>query len=163
MGYQPIANYGIIGNMRTAALVGMNGSIDWFCTPRFDSPSVFAAILDDEKGGRFKIAPPIDGVTQQQMYWPGTNVLISRFLSSEGVAEVTDFMPVGARDGGSHHQIVRRVNAVRGTMPYIICSDPSGFRSRVRSSSQLMNCTASSVNPTRMRPYRVNAESRIQV
>ncbi len=120
MGYQPIANYGVIGNMRTAALVGMNGSIDWFCTPRFDSPSVFAAILDDEKGGRFKIAPPIDGVTQQQMYWPGTNVLISRFLSSEGVAEVTDFMPVGARDGGSHHQIVRRVNAVRGTMPFSI-------------------------------------------
>ena len=118
MGYQPIANYGIIGNMRTAALVGMNGSIDWFCSPHFDSPSVFAAILDDEKGGRFKIAPAIDGVTQQQMYWPGTNVLISRFLSSDGVAEVTDFMPVGARDGGSHHQIVRRVNAVRGTTPF---------------------------------------------
>ena len=57
MAYQPIENYGIIGNMRTAALVGMNGSIDWYCLPNFDSPSVFGAILDDQKGGRFQIAP----------------------------------------------------------------------------------------------------------
>ena len=82
MAYQPIENYGIIGNMRTAALVGINGSIDWFCAPSFDSPSVFAAILDDQKGGRFEIAPSGDGIRTKQFYWPETNVLVTRFLSS---------------------------------------------------------------------------------
>ena len=81
MPYQPIENHGIIGNMRTAALVGLNGSIDWLCFPRFDSPSVFAAILDDKKGGHFKIAPIGDEIVYKQLYWPGTNVLITRFLS----------------------------------------------------------------------------------
>jgi GH15 family glucan-1,4-alpha-glucosidase len=79
MAYQPIENYGIIGNMRTAALVGMNGSIDWFCVPSFDSPSVFAAILDDQKGGRFEIAPQEEGIRAKQFYWPETNVLVTRF------------------------------------------------------------------------------------
>ena len=65
MAYQPIENYGIIGNMHTVALVGMNGSIDWLCYPHFDSPSVFAAILDDKKGGWFKIAPTTGGVTNK--------------------------------------------------------------------------------------------------
>ena len=60
MAYQPVEHYGIIGNMRTAALVGMNGSIDWLCLPHFDSPSVFAAMLDDRQGGRFRIAPAGD-------------------------------------------------------------------------------------------------------
>ncbi len=78
--YQPIENYGIIGNMRTAALVGMDGSIDWLCLPHFDSPSVFAAILDDRKGGRFRIAPARDHLRRKQYYWPGTNILITRFL-----------------------------------------------------------------------------------
>ncbi len=62
MSYQPIENYGIIGNMRTVALVGMNGSIDWYCYPHFDSPSIFGAILDDDKGGRFQICPVGDQV-----------------------------------------------------------------------------------------------------
>ena len=62
--YQPIESYGLIGDMRTAALVGTNGSIDWLCFPHFDSPSVFAAILDDEEGGRFEMAPP-QGVSVQ--------------------------------------------------------------------------------------------------
>ena len=75
MGYQSIENYGIIGNMRTAALVGTDGSIDWFCYPRFDSPSIFAALLDDAKGGRFQIAPTMRGLRQKQFYWPDTNVL----------------------------------------------------------------------------------------
>ena len=95
MTYQPIEHYGIIGNMRTAALVGINGSIDWFCVPSFDSPSVFAAILDDQKGGRFEIAPREDGIRTKQFYWPETNVLVTRFLSPDGVGELEDFMPVG--------------------------------------------------------------------
>ena len=97
MAYQPIEDYGIIGNVHTAALVGLNGSIDWFCCPRFDSPSVFAAMLDDKKGGFFRIAPVGDRITHKQLYWPGTNVLITRFLSTDGVGEITDYMPVGER------------------------------------------------------------------
>ena len=88
MPYQPIENYGVIGNMRTAALVGMNGSIDWFCCPSFDSPSVFAAILDENKGGYFQICPESSDVSTKQLYWPETNVLLTRFLSANGVAEV---------------------------------------------------------------------------
>ena len=116
MAYQPIENYGVIGNMRTVALVGMDGSIDWFCCPNFDSPSVFAAILDGKKGGYFKIAPATTGLTQKQMYWPETNVLVTRFLSPDGVAEVMDFMPVGP--GRGHYQLIRRVNVVRGTVAF---------------------------------------------
>ena len=92
MAYQPIENYGIIGNMHAVALVGMNGSIDWFCFPHSDSPSIFARILDDEKGGYFQIAA-LDGAKPKQLYWPATNVLITRFLSPDGVGEVTDYMP----------------------------------------------------------------------
>ena len=107
MAYQPIENYGIIGNMHTVALVGMNGSIDWFCDPHFDSPSVFAAVLDDGKGGRYKISPTAAGITNKQMYWPETNVLVTRFLSPDGVGEVIDFMPVGLNEGErGYHQLI---------------------------------------------------------
>jgi len=96
MSYQPIENYGIIGNMRTVALVGMNGSIDWYCAPHFDSPSVFGAILDDNKGGQFQISPIGDQrCGYKQFYWPSTNILITRFLLPDGIAELEDFMPVG--------------------------------------------------------------------
>ncbi|HTK87273.1 MAG TPA: trehalase-like domain-containing protein [Nitrospiraceae bacterium] len=88
MAYQPIQNYGIIGNMRTAALVAMNGSIDWLCCPYFDSPSVFAAMLDDDKDSRFQIASTQDGINSKQFYWPETNALFTRFLSQDGVGEL---------------------------------------------------------------------------
>lgn len=118
MSYQPIENYGVIGDTRTVALAGMNGSIDWFCFPDFDSPSVFAKILDDEKGGYFSIAPRVNGkVTKKQLYWPETNVLVTRFLSADGVVEIIDFMPINA--GGVRDQarcIIRRVEIVRGSM-----------------------------------------------
>ena len=121
MGYQPIEDYGIIGDMHSVALVGTDGSIDWLCFPHFDSPSVFAAILDDEKGGRFKIAPAGEAgdVTCKQMYWPDTNVLVTRFLSPGGVGEITDYMPVGAAaDGHGYHRLIRRVKVVRGEMAF---------------------------------------------
>jgi GH15 family glucan-1,4-alpha-glucosidase len=92
MSYQPIENYGIIGNMRTVALVGMNGSIDWYCYSHFDSPSVFGAILDDKKGGRFQISADSDGMRRKRFYWPSTNVLVTRFLMADGIAELEDFM-----------------------------------------------------------------------
>jgi GH15 family glucan-1,4-alpha-glucosidase len=115
--YQPIENYGLIGNMRTAALVGMDGSIDWCCLPHFDSPSVFAAILDDHKGGRFRIAPAFDHARRRQFYWPGTNILVTRFLHPDGVAELDDYMPVGQADT-PEDMLIRRVRMVRGTLPF---------------------------------------------
>ena len=114
MPYQPIENYGIIGNLRTAALVGMDGSIDWLCLPQFDSPSVFGAILDDDKGGRFKIAPLVEGARHKQFYWPDTNVLVTRFLHPDGILELIDFMPVPRPGDACEHQLVRRVRVVTG-------------------------------------------------
>ncbi|NET91098.1 MAG: glycoside hydrolase family 15 protein [Kamptonema sp. SIO1D9] len=117
MAYKPIESYGIIGNMYTTALVGLDGSIDWFCFPHHDSPSVFAALLDSEKGGYFQIAPLADNVTHKQLYWPQSNVLITRFLTPEGVAEVIDFMPVNLKEGEKgYHWLVRKVTVVRSCM-----------------------------------------------
>jgi GH15 family glucan-1,4-alpha-glucosidase len=115
MSYLPISDYGIIGNMRSAALVGMNGSIDWYCSPNFDSPSVFGAILDDEKGGRFQIHPIAERVRQKQFYWPSTNILVTRFSLQDGIAEIQDYMPIGTSpDSPVYHQLHRRVRCVRG-------------------------------------------------
>src|SRR5579863_7677549 len=117
MSYQPIENYGIIGNMRTVALVGMNGSIDWHCHPHFDSPSIFGALLDDEKGGRFQIAPLEDEGVTKQLYWPSTNILVTRFLYQDGIVELEDFMPVGLpKDSPWHGHLYRRVRCVRGAV-----------------------------------------------
>ncbi len=115
MAYQPIENYAIIGNMRSAALVGLNGSIDWFCFPHFDSPSVFASILDEKKGGYFKIAP-VDRTSKcKQYYWPDTNVLITRFYNDEGIVEITDYMPVGNDIVNEFdYRIVRRLKGIHG-------------------------------------------------
>lgn len=127
MTYQPIENYSMIGDMHTVALVGINGSLDWLCIPHFDSPSVFAAILDDQKGGRFRISPIDDSVTYKQFYWPETNVLITRFLSPHGAAELTDFMPIVAAtpEGRHSHQLIRRLTAVRGTIEFFMECSPA--------------------------------------
>ena len=116
MGYQPISNYGIIGNMLSAALVGIDGSIDWCCLPRFDSPSIFAAILDDEKGGRFQIRPQ-SSFKPRQAYIPDTNVLQTSFQTDTGTAIVTDFMPCYTTSRGRRIQppeIHRQVGCVQG-------------------------------------------------
>ncbi|HEY2116400.1 MAG TPA: glycoside hydrolase family 15 protein, partial [Candidatus Angelobacter sp.] len=126
MPYQPIENYGIIGNMRTVALVGMNGSIDWCCYPHFDSPSVFGAILDDGKGGRFQICPIGDQVRHKQFYWPSTNILITRFLLPDGIAELEDFMPVGLpSDSPWYHHLYRRIRCVRGVVRISLTCRPA--------------------------------------
>jgi GH15 family glucan-1,4-alpha-glucosidase len=80
-GYLPIAEHGLIGDLHSVALVGTEGTIDWYCCPRFDSPSVFAAILDAERGGRYRLRPAVPGWTTKQLYFPDSNVLITRFLS----------------------------------------------------------------------------------
>jgi len=121
MAYLPIEDYGLIGNMHTAALVGRNGSIDWLCLPHFDSPSVFGRILDEKKGGHFRIAPAIDRGTRKQFYLPETNVLITRFLLGDGVLEVIDYMPVGVIRGDiGFRQLVRRVEVIRGSVPLLV-------------------------------------------
>ncbi len=119
MPYQPIEDYGVVGNLRTTALVGKNGSIDWFCYPHFDSPSVFGAILDQHKGGYFRISPTIQETARKQVYWPDTNVLVTRFLSTEGVGEIIDFMPLAkSKDAPPEHGLIRRVKVARGSMRF---------------------------------------------
>ncbi len=115
MSYQPIENYGVIGDLNTIALVGLNGSIDFMCFPRFDSPSVFAALVDDKKGGSYRISPEFREMKTKQLYFPDTNVLLTRFLSAEGVGELTDFMPV---DPNGEKRLIRRVTTVRGEVRY---------------------------------------------
>jgi pentatricopeptide repeat protein len=138
--YRPIENYGLIGDMHSVALVGMDGSIDWLCFPHFDSPSVFAAILDDEKGGRFGISPTSGDFTCKQLYWPDTNVLITRFFSPDGVGEVTDYMPVGAPENGhGHHQLIRRVKVVRGEMSFRMECFPAFDYAREEHETEISN------------------------
>ncbi|MCW5978388.1 MAG: glycoside hydrolase family 15 protein [Bryobacteraceae bacterium] len=125
MGYRPIQDYGIVGDMQTAALVGLNGAIDWFCFPFFDSPSVFAAILDQRRGGSFIIHPVNgDGVTHKQFYMPDSNVLVTRFLSAAGVGELTDFMPVVPLDA-PHQRCLVRILKAHGTMTFRVRCRPA--------------------------------------
>ena len=120
--YAPIGEYGVIGDLHTVALVGMDGSIDFLCLPDFDSPSVFAALVDAERGGRFQVAPILEGAVRKQLYLPDTNVLLTRFLGADGLAEVSDFMPV--EDAGQAHNLVRRAKTVRGEVRFQMRCDP---------------------------------------
>ena len=129
MGYLPIERYGVIGDLRTTALVGANGSIDSFCFPRFDSPSVFQALLDDERGGRFALTPLVEEPRRKQLYLFDSNVLLSRFLANEGVAELSDFMPLEPPTGTP--QIVRRAKTVRGEIQYRLLCAPRFDHARV--------------------------------
>jgi GH15 family glucan-1,4-alpha-glucosidase len=122
--YPQIADHGLIGDLQTAALVATDGTIDWFCCPRFDSPSVFASLLDTERGGRFRIAAAGDCVTRQ-LYFPDSANLITRFLTPDGVGEVTDFMPpIQRREPTPHHRIVRLVRVVRGELRFVFECEP---------------------------------------
>src|SRR6187549_1885715 len=117
--YLPIAEHGIMGDLHTVALAGTNGNIDWYCCPTFDSPSVFASILDKDKGGYYRISPVADGSTPKQLYFPDTNVLITRFLTADGVGEIQGFMPIEESTAEVHrHRLIRRVEGVRGEMRF---------------------------------------------
>ncbi len=122
--YLPIAEHGVIGDLHTVALVGTNGAIDWYCCPSFDSPSVFGAILDRERGGYFRLSPVNEDSTVKQLYFPDTNVLITRFLTADGVAEIQDFMPIAATGEAHRHRLVRRVVQVRGEMGFRVEVEP---------------------------------------
>lgn len=120
--YLPIADYGIIGNLHTVALVSLHGSIDFMCFTRFDSPTVFAALLDHNKGGCFSIKPHLDAMNYKQLYLPDTNILLTRFLSEKGVAEITDFMPVKEKE--KNCVLVRSVTTTRGEIQFRMYCQP---------------------------------------
>ncbi len=144
MAYQPIENYGVIGDMHTVALVATDGAIDWLCIPHFDSPSVFAAILDDQKGGSFRIAPVDGDVTSKQSYWPDTNVLVTRFFTRESGAELVDFMPVSAPSPGTpkRRRLIRRVTALRGETTFRMDCRPAFNFARDAHEARLVDCGA---------------------
>ena len=122
--YPNIADHGLIGDLQTAALVTTDGVLDWFCCPRFDSPSVFASLLDAERGGFYRIAPDRDDYVARQLYLPDTAVLITRFMTPNGVGEVHDFMPVVEGPATGRHRLVRNIRVVRGVMRFAIEIEP---------------------------------------
>lgn len=120
--YQHLENYGLIGDMNSAALCGMDGSIDFMCFPDFDSPSIFCRLLDHDKGGHFQIKPTLEDANLKQLYIPDTNILLTRFLCEVGVAEISDFMVVDEKT--PQHRLIRRAKAVRGEIKFEIVCDP---------------------------------------
>ncbi len=122
MKYQPIENYGIIGDLHTIALVGMNGSIDFMCFPHFDSPTIFASLLDPKNGGRFELAPVDSAPKLKQIYLPDSNILLTRFLFADGVTEISDFMPI--ESDRVQHNLVRRVKCILGEIKYRMRCQP---------------------------------------
>ncbi|WP_174372158.1 glycoside hydrolase family 15 protein [Nocardia araoensis] len=123
--YALISDHGLIGDLQTAALVAKDGAIDFFCAPRFDSPSIFASLLDARKGGRFRITSTRDDTMTNQMYFPQSACLITRFMSDAGIAELIDFMPVDQPTRVSqNHKIVRVVRCLRGEMPFRLECEP---------------------------------------
>ncbi len=124
MAYIPIEDHGVIGDLHTIALVGKDGTIDWCCLPTFASPSVFAGILDDERGGWFRLTAA-DCPTYKQMYLPDSNVLMTRAYAAHGVGQVQDCMPVSTGAADELHQIVREVRCVRGEVEYALECRPA--------------------------------------
>ncbi|MFD7875619.1 glycoside hydrolase family 15 protein [Streptomyces sp. NPDC059766] len=116
--YPLIENHGLIGDLQTAALVTTEGAIDWFCSPRFDSPSVFGALLDKGNGGHCTVRPAHPTHSTKQLYLPDTAILVTRFMTEAGAGEVIDFMPVTGTTATRHHRLVRLVRCVRGTMTF---------------------------------------------
>ncbi|GAB3889761.1 glycoside hydrolase family 15 protein [Kibdelosporangium lantanae] len=117
--YPLIADHGLIGDQQTAALVSTDGTVDWFCCPRFDSPSVFAALLDHRRGGHCRIRPAGGAGTVRQLYFPDTAILVTRFMTPAGTGEVVDFMPLAPRSRATdNHRLVRMLRCVRGTVEF---------------------------------------------
>jgi GH15 family glucan-1,4-alpha-glucosidase len=127
MAYKAISSYGIVGDLQTSALINRDGAVDWLCLPRFDSPSIFGAILDDKRGGSFRIAPSAPDFEYRQLYKPDTNILVTRFISDRAIVELTDFMPMHPDPSQLHASwLIRRVRAVSGSTRMKLLCDP-GF------------------------------------
>jgi GH15 family glucan-1,4-alpha-glucosidase len=162
--YHPIENYGVIGNLQTVALIGMDGSIDFLCFPYFDSPSIFASLLDSERGGRFILSPTFQHRRPKQMYLSNSNILLTRFLSPDGVVEVCDFMPISLESGRDQvepvHQLIRRAKCVRGEVQFQMACDPRLDYGRAKQQVKLLSekealfipdCGERSISPIRLR------------
>jgi len=122
--YQPIENYGVIGDLQTVALVGLDGSIDFMSFPRFDSPTLFASILDARKGGYFAVEPQMENYKSKQLYLPGTAILVTRFFAEAGIAELIDYMPLKKYKENSTSAIVRKIQVIRGTITFKVKCAP---------------------------------------
>ncbi|WP_329581773.1 glycoside hydrolase family 15 protein [Streptomyces sp. NBC_01361] len=123
--YPPIADHGMVGDLQTAALVSSDGVVDWFCSPRFDSPSLFASLLDHDRGGHFAITVEGPDVTTRQLYLADTAVLITRFLTPHGVGEVVDFMPLDRPETATdRHRLVRVMRVTRGRIRFALTCSP---------------------------------------
>ena len=122
--YPNIGDHGLIGDLQTAALVSTDGVLDWFCCPRFDSPSVFGSLLDADGGGFYRIAPDRDDYVARQLYLPDTAILVTRFMTPDGVGEVHDFMPVLQGGATDRHRLVRNIRVVRGVMRFAVEIQP---------------------------------------
>ncbi|MFQ5827653.1 MAG: glycoside hydrolase family 15 protein [Candidatus Methylomirabilia bacterium] len=133
-GYRPISDYGVVGNLQTAALIARDGALDWLCLPHFDSPSLFASLLDANKGGNFRITPSVPFRTEQ-FYEPFTNVLVTRFITASGGAELVDFMPPytepGSTRGLYHPELYRGLRGLWGEVPIHVVCDPRPDYGRV--------------------------------
>ena len=145
-GYRPIEQHGVVGDLETVALVATDGTVDWFCPGRFDAPTVFASLLDANRGGEFRISPSSTGYTSRQIYLPDTCVLITRFLTPDGVGEITDFMPVAPRDRCA---LVRRVQVVRGQMAFDVVCSPAFNYARDSHRVEIIEGGARFVSPQR--------------
>jgi GH15 family glucan-1,4-alpha-glucosidase len=135
--YPNISDHGLIGDLQTAALVTTDGCIDWFCSPRFDSPSIFGALLDADNGGYFRIAPDRSDYVTRQLYLPDNALLITRFMTPDGVGEVQDFMPVIQGRPTDRHRIVRKLRVARGTMRFVLDLQPRFDYGRAKHSMEL--------------------------
>jgi GH15 family glucan-1,4-alpha-glucosidase len=111
-----IEDHGIIGDLHTVALVTTDATVDFLCLPDFDSPTIFASLLDPEKGGYFCLSPALEGCRRKQMYLPETNILTTRFLSENAVAEIVDYMPV--ESSGDRHRLIRTVRVIKGEVSF---------------------------------------------
>ncbi|MFC4209883.1 glycoside hydrolase family 15 protein [Pedobacter lithocola] len=148
--FQPIENYGIIGNLQTTALVSKQGSIDFMCLPNFDSPTVFASMLDSKKGGYFAIDPDMEDYTTKQLYLPGTAILLTRYFSDSGIAEIMDYMPL--TESLKDSSIVRIIKTVRGNIRFKVNCEPRFGYSKVPHKTYIkenainFECTAESLH-----------------
>jgi len=140
--YKKISDYGIIGNLHSIALIGLDGAIDWLCLPHIDSPSIFAALLDDKKGGRFSISP-LDDWDSVAEYLPETNILVTKFRTRTGVLQITDFMPIpfGGEEelDEEQHELYRLVEVTKGEVDVGVAFDPRFDYARARTSLETRN------------------------
>jgi GH15 family glucan-1,4-alpha-glucosidase len=135
--YPNIADHGLVGDLQTAALVDNTGRIDWFCCPRFDSPSIFASLVDADKGGYFQIAPECTDYVTKQLYFPDSAILVTRFMTPDGVGELIDFMPPITGRATDRHRLVRIVRVPRGTMEFGMDLQPRFDYARAKHKTEL--------------------------